>query len=193
MGNEGKGKRRGREFTIHSNSVTRIGLTNERARGPCAEHRSLPREHCLARFHARKRCTLDPRTRAHTGLGTEVISPVSDFQSRQWSLLFDDLASRSCPGSVSKKRGVSNRVASPQRPYYTKAPSTFDPYLYSTRNEIPIRRLAFITDIRFPSGCVDTSRFLSRHLLVSNFIYILRIFQNGRSFRSLISPSLKMK
>lgn len=37
MGNEGKGKRRGREFTIHSNSVTRIGLTNERARGPCAE------------------------------------------------------------------------------------------------------------------------------------------------------------
>lgn len=52
----------------------------------------------------------------HTqGLGTEVISPVSDFQSRQWSLLFDDLASRSCPGSVSKKKkngGVSCRTAS---------------------------------------------------------------------------------
>lgn len=135
-------------------------------------HRSLPREHCLARFHARKRCTLDPRTRAHTGLGTEVISPVSDFQSRQWSLLFDDLASRSCPGSVSKKRGVSNRVASPQRPYYIKPPSTFDPYLYSTRNEIPIRRLASIPDASI------------LHVFFLDIFWFLLLFISFESFRT---------
>ena len=121
----------------------------------------------------------------HTqGLGTEVISPVSDFQSRQWSLLFDDLASRSCSGSVSKKKKwggvVSNRVASPQRP--TKAPSTFDPY--STFADFHYRPSPLY--ITFPSGCVDTSRFSFRHLLVVLYTYI---FLNGR-FRL---HSMKMK
>lgn len=181
MGNEGKGKRRGREFTIHSNSVTRIGLTNERARGPCAEHRSLPREHCLARFHARKRCTLDPRTRAHTGLGTEVISPVSDFQSRQWSLLFDDLASRSCPGSVSKKRGVSNRVASPQRPYYTKAPVLHRPSILTCTPRATKFRFADSLPLLTSASLPDASIL---HVFFLDIFWFLLLFISFESFRT---------
>lgn len=106
----------------------------------------------------------------HTqGLGTEVISPVSDFQSRQWSLLFDDLASRSCSGSVSKKKKwggvVSNRVASPQRP--TKAPSTFDPY--STFADFHYRPSP--SYIHFPFRMRRYFTFSFRHLLVV-FIYL---------------------
>ena len=96
----------------------------------------------------------------HTqGLGTEVISPVSDFQSRQWSLLFDDLASRSCSGSVSKKKngGVSCRTASLRlnaRPRRHR-PSILTPHSQTFITDHPLRISTF------PSGCVDISRFLS--------------------------------
>lgn len=110
-----------------------------------------------------------PSNSSTQGLGTEVISPVSDFQSRQWSLLFDDLASRSCSGSVSKKKKwggvVSNRVASPQRP--TKAPSTFDPY--STFADFHYRPSP--SYIHFPFRMRRYFTFSFRHLLVV-FIYL---------------------
>ena len=92
----------------------------------------------------------------HTqGLGTEVISPVSDFQSRQWSLLFDDLASRSCSGSVSKKKKMGGCRVEPRR-----FASTPDQGAIDLRSLLHIRRLSLPTiPFVYPLSLPDASIF----------------------------------
>lgn len=175
MGNEGKGRGAGANLTIHSNSVTYVGLTTgERARAPCIDrcHASIVWLNFTRESGARSR----PSNSSTHGAGDGSDLAVSDFQSRQWSLLFDDLASRSCPGSPFRKKGVSNRVASTRN---TRRRHRSSILLAPPPRVSKFRfRLASISDIPFSLYSLslpDTSRFLStifRHLLIVIHVYL---------------------
>lgn len=136
MGNEGKERGAGANLTIHSNSVTYVGLTtSERARAPCIDrcHASIVWLNFTRESGARSTLELE-----HTrGWGRK-------WSRRFWFSVATMVAfvRRSgiafMPGiSVSKKRGVEPRRLNAQ---YTKAPSTFDlTCASSTRIEIPIQ------------------------------------------------------
>lgn len=141
-------------------------------------HRSLPREHCLAQFHARKRCALDPRTRAHTGLGTEVISPFLIFSrdnGRFCSTIWHRVHARDLRF---EKKGC--RTASPQRAIHEGAIDlrSYLRLLHTYRNFDS--DFASISDIPFPLYSLslpDTSILHvffppSRHLLIVIYVYV---------------------